>query len=126
MTILLLFNQAAGEVVVPPPANLLDQTQYGMGGTYGRSFHGSVPIDDDEETKDGFLRPRRLEPVAKIEIPKETREEARVIHPLIRMSLVGVAPKPTPKTIQATGEPSPDVLMKQRNDRALRILLLAS
>ena len=35
-------------------------------------------------------------------------------------------PKPTPKTIQAAGEPSPDVLMKQRNDRALRILLLAS
>ena len=120
----------SGDLASASPAGV-DQTQYGMGGTYsyGRSFHASVPVHDDDEMLDGFLRDVPLVPEIPAPVKAPSRPIARRTIPvtavdralisLYRAPLVAKAPKVQAKPTEAEA-------LKKQNDHALRLLLLAS
>lgn len=108
----------------------VDQTKYGMGGTY--SFGGSsVPIEDDDETLDGFLRSVPLVPATPLAQPSAPMRATIAAGPTpLDMAFVPIVSEPAP--VMAAPDPETlalqeaEALRKKHHNHALRLLLLAS
>lgn len=106
----------------------VDQTVYGMGGIY--SFGGSsVPVEDDDETLDGFLRavplvPATPQPVApkKATIAAGPTDLDRAMLPIVSKP----APAKAVPDLQTLASQEAEALRKKHHNHALRLLLLAS